>query len=87
MEDDIRITVLHRGWIVVGQYSQDGPRCFVKKGAVIRRWGSERGLGQIAKDGPTSQTILDPTPTVQAHETQVICTFECDSAKWKKHIK
>lgn len=30
--------------------------------AVVRRWGTTRGLGQLGLEGPTKETVLDPVP-------------------------
>jgi len=36
----VKIVVLQRGWVVVGETSQDGNTVQVDKGAVVRRWGT-----------------------------------------------
>lgn len=71
-----QIVVLQRGWIVVGDVSKDGPMLRITDASVIRRWGTQRGLGQLAQTGPTKDTILDPCGTVEAHEMTVIMSIE-----------
>ena len=58
----------------------------LENACVIRRWGTERGLGQIAADGPTRNTILDKTPTQKIAWHAVIKTIECDFEKWKEPL-
>ena len=79
----IKICVLERSWILVGELEKDGDFYFLRKGAFIRRWGTKTGLGEIAKNGPTSETILDKTETVKFHENQLIFTISCVEDKWK----
>lgn len=83
---DIRICVLHRGWVLVGFYKRDEDFIALTKSAVIRRWGAERGLGQIAAEGPTDLTILDKEPDGEFHITQCIRTIKCNAEKWEKHL-
>lgn len=54
--------------------------------AVVRRWGTTAGLGQIAKDGPTENTILDATPPMSIPLTAIINTIECDAEKWREKL-
>ena len=77
---DIRIVVLHRGWVVIGHYSLSGEEVTVSNASVIRRWGTSRGLGQIAREGFTSETILDPCGTVRAHQLAVVMTIDVTAA-------
>lgn len=79
---DIRIVVLQRGWVIVGRYSQDGQQCFVDGGHVVRRWGTKKGLGEIAEGGPTKDTVLDPIPWAQFHELTALFTLACEEEKW-----
>jgi hypothetical protein len=81
----IKIVVLQRGWVVVGRYVQNGSNCKVVNGYVIRRWGTNEGLGQLATEGPQSETKLEPTPTIRFHELTVIQTIDCEDSKWAKH--
>lgn len=80
----IRIVVLQRSWNLVGRFSENNgvftihEPCFV-----IRRWGTTAGLGQIAEDGPTKDTILDKTPTVRGHQDALIFTIDCNQEKWE----
>jgi hypothetical protein len=79
--DDIRIVVLQRGWVMVGKYSQDGDRCCLDSAHVIRRWGTSEGLGQLVA-GPLPNTKLDPAGHVEFHALGVIATIACEAAKW-----
>ncbi len=78
----LRIVVLDRGWIVVGRVFRDGDWTRIEDAAVIRNWGTSRGLGEIAEGGPTSKTVLDKCPTVRARTT--ILELECKEAAWTK---
>jgi len=77
-----RIVILQRGWVMVGRWSQDGEDCVLTDAAVIRVWGTKRGLGEIAEGGPTSSTILDRAGTVRFHILAVVASIDCEEAKW-----
>ena len=78
-----RIVILQRGWVMIGDFSQEGPNCKLENSAVIRRWGTTKGIGEIAKGGPTSETILDDVQTVHFHELTVVAMIDCNEANWK----
>lgn len=79
---DIRIVVLQRGWVMVGRWSQDGEMCALDDAAVIRQWGTTRGLGEIAQGGPTSSTKLDPCGHVDFHILTTVVVLCCREDKW-----
>ncbi len=80
---DIRIVILQRGWVMVGNYARDREYVTLENPAVIRRWGTERGLGQVADGGPTVNTILDrATRPFEAHVLTTIGSQPCDPEKW-----
>jgi hypothetical protein len=79
----IKICVLEKSWILVGELEKDGNYYYLRKGSFIRRWGTTKGLGEIAKDGPTKNTILDKVGAVKFHENQLIFTISCEEEKWK----
>jgi hypothetical protein len=80
---DIKIVVLQRGWVAVGRLFQDGPYCRIENAQTIRRWGTNDGLGVIAKGGPIEgKTVLDDAGTLRFHELTIVVTFDCDQAKW-----
>jgi hypothetical protein len=83
---DVRICVLHRGWVLVGQYDRVGDFINLTNNHVIRRWGTTSGLGQIALGGPTSSTLLDKEPECEFHISQCIRTIKCEGSKWEKHL-
>src|SRR5512137_1079938 len=76
--EDIRIVILQRGWVVVGHYSQKGDECAVESARVVRRWGTTKGLGELASNGPQPTTVLDPAPTVRFHPLTVVATIACE---------
>lgn len=81
--NDIKIVVLQRGWVVVGKYAKEGHEVIITDASVIRRWGTTKGLGEIAENGKTSSTVLDKCGTVRAHEQTVVMSIDCNQDKWK----
>ena len=79
----IKIVILQRGWVMVGKFSQEGSKCRLDNAAIIRKWGTTKGLGEIAAGGPTPQTVLDRTPPVEFHELTIIATIQCRGEKWE----
>jgi hypothetical protein len=82
----VRLVVLQRGWVVVGHAWRVGPRVLVTRCAVVRRWGTTKGLGEIAVGGPTNATVLDECPDVEALESEVVFTMLCYAGKWSARV-
>lgn len=87
MGTDVRIAVLQRGWVMVGEYSKDGSRCFLRNASVIRYWGTTSGLGEIALGGPTDKTKLDWCGEVEFHELTAVALIRCAAEKWDAYLK
>jgi len=81
-EPNYRIVVAHHGFVHVGLVSevrsQAGWDVVVDNALTIRRWGTTRGLGQLAKCGPTKKTELDPSGTIRIAREAVVQTLDCD---------
>ena len=82
----VRILVLQRGWAVVGRHHRDGVEHVLTDASVIRRWGTSRGIGEIALAGPTRDTVPDKAGTVRAHELATVLILDCDSAAWNGRL-
>ena len=78
-----QIVVLQRGWVLVGDVTISGDEVTISGASVVRRWGTSKGLGELAAKGPQSATILDPCGEVKAHVETTIMMIACDEAAWK----
>lgn len=86
-EGDIKIVILQRGWVMVGKFERKGSDCKLHNSSVIRSWGTTKGLGELAKDGPTSTTKLDPNNgVVEFDYLTIVATISCDQKSWKKYL-
>jgi len=84
----VRIVVLQRGWVVVGRYERDGDNCKLYNAQVIRNWGTTKGLGEIAGEGPKKDTKLDPTNgLVEFHRLTEVMSIMCAEEKWASSLK
>lgn len=83
LDNTVQIVILQRGWIVVGRHFKDGDHGRIENGYVIRVWGTTKGLGELADNGPTSSTRLDKTKTVRFHELTMVAMVDCDQSKWE----
>lgn len=79
-----KIVVLQRGWVFVGKFSQEGSKCTLTDAKNIRTWGTTKGLGELASDGPTSSTKLDPVNDVSFHALTTVVMIDCNDSVWKK---
>ena len=71
------IVVLQRGWVVVGDLWESQTGIKLDNASVIRRWGTTKGLGQLALEGPQAETQLEPCGTVEARHEAVIFRLPC----------
>src|SRR5580658_9635339 len=55
----IRIVVLQRGWVAVGRFSQDGDECVLQPAAIVRIWGTMKGLTELVNGPVKDKTVLD----------------------------
>lgn len=77
-----KICILQRGWVMVGNFLREGNDCTLTNASVIRVWGTTKGLGEIALNGPTSSTKLDPCGTARFDYLTTIAVLDC-SDKWE----
>lgn len=90
MQKDLRVVVLQRGWVLVGDYLIDPETqiCSLKNSYTIRTWGTSNGLGELVKNGPLKSTVLDENyGDVEFHKLTEIMNIRCESVVWAAALK
>lgn len=80
----LQIVVLHRGFVFVGDVERTESEIVIHNAQNVRRWGTTKGLGEIAEGGPTSNTVLDVAGTIRFSPLAEICSYDCNPAKWNR---
>lgn len=84
---DIKIVILQRGWVMVGRLERKESECKLHNASVIRVWGTTKGLGELAINGPLSNTKLDKCGgVVEFDYLTVVCSVSCDESKWNSKL-
>lgn len=84
-DSDIKIVILQRGWVMVGRFERTGSDCKLANAYVIRKWGTTKGLGELAEKGKLSDTILDScNGLVEFDYLTVVATISCKKETWEK---
>lgn len=83
ISSSLKIVIGQRGWIFVGYYSENNEVATIKNASVVRRWGTAKGLGELAVNGPLQNTKLDSCPTVKIPLINVLATIDCEESKWQ----
>jgi hypothetical protein len=78
----VQIVVLNRGWIVVGNVSESVNKTVIQNAAIIRKWGTTKGLGELAMKGKLADTILDACPDITVDTANVVLLMNCEQSKW-----
>lgn len=80
----IKIVILQRGWVMIGRLERNGSDCKLHNASVIRKWGTTKGLGELASKGRLCETILDECGGVVEFDwLTVVATIAVDETKWK----
>jgi hypothetical protein len=77
------IVVCDRGFIYVGMVEYTEQFAVITNAYNIRKWGTTKGLGELARDGNNPNTKLDACPTVRIPSRAIISIIESEAAKWK----
>lgn len=80
------IVVYQRGFVSVGRGRLEGGDIVLTGARTIRRWGTSNGLGQLAKDGPQDETVLDPAADERCNYLAVVKVLACDEGRWRDAV-
>ena len=72
-----QIVVVTSGWVLIGMVTKAESGVKLTEASVIRVWGTTAGLGQIALQGPTKDTVLDPCGDVEVPIRAVVMCIDC----------
>lgn len=78
------IVVLDKGFVYVGNLTTDDKFITITDARNIRRWGTSKGLGQLALEGEQADTILDSVGTVKALIGELKHMILSEAKLWKK---
>lgn len=79
----LQIVVLHRGFVFVGDVDRRNANEIVIYNAKnVRRWGTTKGLGELAQCGPLESTTLDVAGTIRFSPLAEICSYDCFAENW-----
>ena len=81
----LKIVILPRGWIMVGDCEEKNNKIYMKNASVVRDWGTTNGLPELANEGPGPKTKLDGKCEMQFPMSAVICEISCNEAVWMEY--
>ena len=84
-----KIFVLDKGFVYVGKGIRTddpllGESIYISECQNIRRYGTTQGLSELCYNGPTKNTLLDPSLPVTVPLSKIILTLEIDPSVEKK---
>lgn len=84
---DYKIVILQRGWVMVGKLERDGSECKLHHASVIRNWGTTKGLGELAAEGPKKDTKIDKcNGLVEFDYLTVVASIAANEDAWKSAL-
>lgn len=77
------IVIATYGWVFVGRRDPEAAGLRLVEASCVRRWGTTKGLGQLALSGQQKGTTLDYVGEVHLPTPSVVAWLVCDESKWK----
>ena len=80
------IVVMDKGFVYVGSFEQTSNPAWFKliNSRNIRRYGTTKGIGELALGGPTKETVLDETGDILVPLHSVCHLIFTDEKNWKR---
>lgn len=85
----MNIYVMTNGFIVCGQPREAGPGAILTLDncGVVRRYGTTKGIGELAERGPLGETVIDSEPDgTTVNMLYVMRVLPCNEPAWSKWI-
>lgn len=76
-----QIIIAQRGWVFLGEVNQVQENIVITNAYNVRRWGTTKGLGELASKGPTMNTVLDAMGTVTLHVLSIVAAIDITTDK------
>ena len=78
MNNKKAIFVVESGWVFLAEgFDKVGDEYRLLGASTIRRWGTTKGLGELALRGPTPATTLDPCGNLSLPVGKVLFLLPC----------
>jgi hypothetical protein len=86
-DGEYKIVILQRGWVMIGKFERDGSECKLHNAAVIRKWGTTKGLPELC-NGKLNDTILDKcSGIVEFDYLTVVALIAVKEDVWEKELE
>ena len=83
---EVRILVCERGFVLIGrprEHPTNPMFLIVDDCAIVRRWGTTKGLGELAEKGLLNNTVLEPEGQgVELNKRCIYRSIPCAKEKW-----
>lgn len=87
MTAKLQIAALDRAWVYIGAVEQTESGITISGAKCIRRWGTSKGLGQLALEGPQENTKLELYGEVEVPRHAVISLIDVQNLDaWRSHF-
>ena len=84
---DYNIIIAERGWVYIGKTRREGDQIVIEDCFNIRRWGTTKGLGELAMNGPTSDSVIDYYGVVRVHVLAIAGgSIDANDEVWRSWI-
>lgn len=83
----IIIITLTEGWVFVGYLEATLNHKILRLGQNVRVWDTGAGLGPLTIDGPESDVVLDPEPTLLIPNSTVLTMRICLKTVWATYLR
>lgn len=80
------IVVMRERFILVGviEPTEDAMFFYLRRASIVRRWGTTKGLGQLAQEGPQPNTKLDSEGDDIINKLEVSRVIPCNEQRWQR---
>lgn len=81
--DTLNLVIADRGHVWLGFVEEAGDWLIIRRARTVRRWGTTKGLAQLANEGRQEGTRLDDPAEVRLIKRALIALVPCRAEAWQ----